>query len=428
MRILFASLPAEGHFNPLTGVAQHLAGRGHDVRWYVGPEYQRKTDALGLPSFPYRRATEVTGDNINTLFPDRARLKGPKLISFDLDTFFVANVEEHFADIVEIREEFPFDLFFCDGGLYVEKLVAERLGVPVFAIGLTAVLPDADSPPPFFGLRPARTVVGRTQHRVVQGMLTSTMKRGVAHYNKILARHGLDPIPTDGFPHVPMASATRVFLNGAPGLEFPGYRPPGNARFVGPLDPASAGPRVDVPLPEAITDPAATVVAVSQGTVDNADIDKLIAPTLEAFAGGPYVVVATTGGVDTAGLRGRFGASNVVVEDYLPYAALFPHVDVFVSNGGWGSVVAALRHGVPVVGAGKREGKNDVNARLGHNGLGVDLRTERPKPGRIRSAVEQVLADDRIAANVARLRAELDAYDPLSTIADDVEAEASTRT
>jgi len=40
-----------------------------------------------------------------------------------------------------------------------------------------------------------------------------------------LAEHGVAPIPLDGFPHAPLASARRVFLNGSPGLEFPGYRP-----------------------------------------------------------------------------------------------------------------------------------------------------------------------------------------------------------
>ena len=37
MKFLFASLPADGHFNPLTGIAVHLRDRGHDVRWYAGP-------------------------------------------------------------------------------------------------------------------------------------------------------------------------------------------------------------------------------------------------------------------------------------------------------------------------------------------------------------------------------------------------------
>jgi UDP:flavonoid glycosyltransferase YjiC (YdhE family) len=416
MRILFASMPADGHFNPLAGLAAHLSALGHDVRWYAGPEYGRKLEALGMGHFPYRRATEITAANLNDLFPERATLRGPKLISFDLEKFFVANVNNHFQDIVDIRAEFPFDVMVCDGAMYVEKLVAERLGLPVFAVGLTTVMPDRQSPPPFFGLRPARTVLGRSVHRVVRRMLASAMKRGVLTYNEVLATHGLAPIPLDGFPHAPMASARRVFLNGSPGLEFPGYRPFGNAEYVGPLMPAHVRSGPDMPLPQSVLDPSAKVVAVSQGTVDNSDPTKLIVPTLEALEGGPYVVVATTGGAKTLELRERFAAPAVVIEDFIDYDALFPHVDVFVTNGGFGSVLAAMRHGVPVVGAGKTEGKGDINARVGYNHLGVDLRTERPKPARIRAAVHRVLTDPTVATNVDALRRELASYNPVTHI------------
>jgi UDP:flavonoid glycosyltransferase YjiC (YdhE family) len=416
MRILFASMPADGHINPLTGIAQQLMERGHDVRWYAGPEYGPKLEALGMTYFPYRRATEVTGGNLNDLFPERARLRGPKLISFDLEKFFVSNVEQHFLDIVEIRSEFAFDVFFCDGAVYAEKLVAEVLGVPVFATGLTTVMPNPQGPPPFFGLRPARTVVGRTVHWAVRRMLVSTMKSGVASYNQILATHGLAPIAKDGFPQEPLASARRVFLNGSPGLEFPGYRPVANAEYLGALVPARRPGAVEMPLPAAVVRPDTTVVAVSQGTVDNTDPTKLIIPTLEALKDAPYVLVATTAGVQTAELRERFAAPNVFIEDFIDYDRLFPHVDVFVTNGGFGSVLAAMRHGVPVVAAGKTEGKNDIDARVGYNRLGVDLRTERPRAARIRAAVARVLSDPTYRTNVDALRAELDAFQPMARI------------
>jgi UDP:flavonoid glycosyltransferase YjiC (YdhE family) len=416
MKILFASLPADGHFDPLTGIATHLAGRGHEVAWYAGPRYARKVDALGLTCLPAVRATEITGENLHDVFPERARLRGPKRLSFDLEKLFVANVEHHFLDIMELRATYPFDVFFCDGAMYVERLVAEKLGVPVYATAFAAVIPDDRGPPPFFGLRPARSAVGSAVHGVVRRLLAHAMKRGVTTYNDVLAAHGVAPIPRDGFPHAPMASARRVFLNGVPGLEFPGYEPPANAEFVGALVPARGVLAQNVALPACILDARAPVVAVSQGTVDNTDPTKLLVPTLQALAHGPHVVIATTGGVQTAELRRRFPTANVVIEDFVDYDTLFPHVDAFVTSGGHGSMLAALRHGVPVVGAGTREGKNDNNARIDHNRLGVDLRTERPRPARIAAAVARVLGDREIAGNVARLRAELDAYDPMAII------------
>ncbi len=83
MKILFATMPFDGHFNPLTGVAMHLKAAGHDVRWYAGPSYAAKLERLGIPHFPFQRATEINQDNIGELFPERAKLRGPALIRFE---------------------------------------------------------------------------------------------------------------------------------------------------------------------------------------------------------------------------------------------------------------------------------------------------------------------------------------------------------
>lgn len=139
-------------------------------------------------------------------------------------------------------------------------------------------------------------------------------------------------------------------------------------------------------------------------------------PAIEALKDGPYLVVATTGGQHTDELRAPYPQGNVVIEDFVDFDLLFEHADAFVCNGGFGSVQLALRHGVPVVGAGTREGKNDINARLAYHGYGVNLRSERPKPRRIARAVARVATDRTIAANVARVRAELESYRPLELI------------
>jgi UDP:flavonoid glycosyltransferase YjiC (YdhE family) len=254
------------------------------------------------------------------------------------------------------------------------------------------------------------------------------MKAGTTHYNQILARHGIAPIRPDGFPHEPMLRTTRVFLNGSPGLEFPGYRPLPNAEYVGPLTPARQATSPGTPLPAVVLETSRKVVAVSQGTVDNTDPGKLIIPTIQALKDSGYLVVATTAGAHTQDLRGRFPEPNVVIEDFIDYDDLFPHVDVFVTSGGFGSNLAAFLHGVPVVGAGKREGKNDINARVGHNRLGIDLRSEHPKPAKIRQAVHTLLEDPTYAEKVADLRAELHAYNPMQTIENAIlPASATTR-
>ncbi len=63
---------------------------------------------------------------------------------------------------------------------------------------------------------------------------------------------------------------------------------------------------------------------------------------------------------------------------------------------------------MPILAAGSTEGKNDINARLGHLDLGVDLRTQRPTPGRIAAGLERLLADETFRDNVVRLGLEFD--------------------
>ena len=115
MKFLFAAVPADGHFNPLTGLAMHLKSSGHDVRWYAGPSYIPKVERLGIPVYPYKRANEITGDNLSELFPERVKLHGPALIRFDGKHMMVINTGNYFEDIQEIDRSFPFDVLICDG-------------------------------------------------------------------------------------------------------------------------------------------------------------------------------------------------------------------------------------------------------------------------------------------------------------------------
>ena len=47
------------------------------------------------------------------------------------------------------------------------------------------------------------------------------------------------------------------------------------------------------------------VVHVTQGTIDNADLGRLLEPTIDALGGEDVIVVATTGGRDVSDSRCR---------------------------------------------------------------------------------------------------------------------------
>ena len=173
-----------------------------------------------------------------------------------------------------------------------------------------------------------------------------------------------------------------------PGFEFPRDIPP-SVHFVGtpPIIPNQA------PLPSWAheLDGSRKVVLVTQGTVANHDFGLLIGPTLAALANEPDVlVVVTAGGRPVDAIPGPIPA-NARLASYLPFEWVLPKVDVFVTNGGYGSVNQAMSFGIPLVTAGLTEDKADVNARVAWSGVGIDLATNEPTPEALREAVRTVL-------------------------------------
>ena len=206
------------------------------------------------------------------------------------------------------------------------------------------------------------------------------------------------------------------------GFEYPRRDLPASVRFVGPIL-APPSTRFDRPAWWDELGAGRPVVHVTQGTLDNADPGRLLRPTIEALAGDDLLVVATTGGPDPDPLRAALPA-NVRVERFIPHDLLLPHVDVMVTNGGYGGVQAALAHGVPLVVAGDSEDKPEVAARVHWSGVGVDLRTGRPSPARLAEAVRRVVARPAYAARARALQAEIQRTRPLDTIAEVLLGEA----
>lgn len=419
MRILFACVPADGHFNPLTGLAVDLRARGHDVHWYTGSTLGGRVERLGAEFHPYRRAREITGENLPALFPERARLRGPALIRFDGEKVFLANVQAYVEDLREIDHSWPFDVLFCDSAFFGARPVKELLGKRVLALdaGWESMADDPLVPPPFLGLPPARSRARRLAYRVLKAAMDRMVGRHLsAAYNAALTAVGAKPISGSVFDDTER-TADILFRNGVPGLAYPRAHPAANARFLGACLPYR-DPGRPVPAPLDPSDGRRTVL-VSQGTVDNHDADKLIVPTLKALSGSGFRVLVATGSAGLARrLRPLHARPDVVIEDWIDFDAVLPQVDVFVCNGGSGSLLAALRHGVPLVVAGTREGKNDNNAHIAFHRLGVDLRTEHPSPAAVRTAVARVIVDPAYRRRAERVGREIAAYRPHDIVAD----------
>jgi UDP:flavonoid glycosyltransferase YjiC (YdhE family) len=420
VKILLASQAIAGHFNPMTGIGVRLAQAGHDVAWYTGSAYSRKLQELGIRHYPFDRAIEHTADNLGELYPERARLKGPAAIRFDLERIFAGNTSSFFEDIREIHDGFPFDAIVVDGSMLVQRLVSTILGKPVvsfFAIG--NMESDALVPPMFFGFLPARTLPQKLLHagaRLLSEQLVLrparvSYTRQLEHYGLLTPKGG--PITDETYRW-----SDAVIQTGTASLDFPRRNVNPKVRYVGALLPYRADSAADA-VPDSAPDVSsaerprryARTVVVTQGTVDNKDHGKLIVPAIEALKDTDTLVIVATGGVGTRELRQRYPLPNVVVEDFVDFDRAFASTDVFVTNGGFGGVLLSLSHGVPVIAAGINEGKSDVNARVEYAGVGINLRTESPSTEALAAAVQKVFSDPAWKARAQAMREQFEAED-----------------
>jgi UDP:flavonoid glycosyltransferase YjiC (YdhE family) len=173
-------------------------------------------------------------------------------------------------------------------------------------------------------------------------------------------------------------------------MDYPRRSWPPQVRFVGALLPAPPSASSGLPPFWDEVRAAQRVVLVTQGTVAT-DPRQLIAPTLRALADEPdTLVLAVPVHGDARARLPQPLPANARVAPFTPFGTLLPHVDVMVTNGGFGGHLAALPEGVPLVVAGGTEDKPEVARRVDYTGVGVDLRTPSPTPSQVRDAVRRV--------------------------------------
>ncbi len=411
-KVLFANFAADGHFNPLTGLAFHLKQEGYDVRWYSSRTYENKIGKLGIPFFPFKKAKEIIDGDVDRAFPERTKIKGLiKKMNFDIINAFILRGPEFYADLLDIKQSFDFDVVVCDCAFTAIPFITDKMNIPAISIGvLPLVETSKDLPPTGIGMEPSYSYFGKLKQAVLRYVANNIL---FSKSNKVL-HTTLDEY---GIPHhkesvfdIAVKKATLLLQSGTPGFEY--YRSDlgKNIRYIGAVLPYQSAKKKDQWFDERLNR-YNKVVLVTQGTVEK-DYEKLLAPVLQAYQSSDVLVVCTTGGSGTYELRKRYPSDNIIVEDFIPFADVMPYTDVYISNGGYGGVMLGIENELPMVVAGVFEGKNEINARIGYFKLGVNLKTEKPKPEQLKKAVDEVLNNPVYKQNVVILNKEFKRYDP----------------
>lgn len=411
-KILFANVPADGHFNPLTGLAAHLKNIGCDVRWYTSTRYQPKIERLGIPFYPLQKALDLGAGDPSSIFPERDQIKSQVgKLNFDIVNVFIKRGPEYYEDILDIYLTFSFDLLIADLTFTGLPFVTDLMKIPAIAVGIVPITKTSrDLPPAGLGMTPSAGIVGRVKQSFLRWAAVHVLfAKSNNVMRQVLGEHGITTQADSVFDLV-VEKSSLVLQTGSPSFEYERSDLDPKYKFVGPLLPHSQKKTGTRWTNEKLSR-YNKVVLVTQGTVEG-DVNKIIAPTLSAFENTDVLVIATTGGSGTEELRRRFSADNLIIEDFIPFDEVMPFAQVYITNGGMGGVMLGFQHGLPQLVAGVHEGKNEINARIGYFQYGINLKTETPKPEQIRQAVKEILRNPLYKRNVERLRKELAGYDP----------------
>lgn len=143
------------------------------------------------------------------------------------------------------------------------------------------------------------------------------------------------------------------------------------------------------------------------GTAGNAPED-LIIPAMAAIANQPDLLVVVTTGKAVSDSLGQVEIpKNVRVEQFIPFNALLPHVDIMITDGGYNGVQMALAQGIPLIVSGNSEDKPEVCARVAWSGAGIRLKSHPPKPRQVQQAIQEILSEPQYRQNAERLQAEI---------------------
>jgi MGT family glycosyltransferase len=393
MKIIFASTPATGHLNPLLAIGRILIADGHEVVGLTGTALRDRVESIGANFRPLPAAADFDAQDIHSRIPELKNTPpGPEWLRIAIERLFVDSIPAQHQGLIEALSDFPADVIIGDDMFFgaLPMLLGPRSKRPPIVLCGTSLLHwrREDGAPHFIGLPPAVTPEQRDVYAAIAREFDQIVDQPVARrLNPILDDFGVGPLSTTPLDSVVELADAYMQLT-VPSFEFPRDIPAG-VRFIGtpPIIPNQA------PLPPWAheLDGSRKVVLVTQGTVANHNFDLLISPTLAALANEPdLLVIVTAGGRPIEAIPGSIPA-NARIASYLPFEWLLPKVDVFVTNGGYGSVNQAMSFGIPLVTAGLTEDKAGVNVRVAWSGVGIDLAANQPTPQALRAAIRTVL-------------------------------------
>lgn len=399
-RVLFACWPFEGHVFPQMSMAIALRERGAEVAFYTGVSKRELIEDQGFEVFPFDRVQPVW-ERVH----GRSAAGPRELVQLLRDSreWIVGTIPDQVADLQQVVSDFKPDVLGAEASMWGPLLVlSELLPVPVALVSplIGAGVPGPDAPPPG-----GRAPIGSTRARALNwavGRVTRLVTRPMRQrVDAIRADHRLPPMGCS--VHAFFGRLPLYLVLSVPELDFNRRDLPSTIHYVGacvwhPPEAPGSSEWLDA-LPR-----GRPWVHVTEGS-SLSENPLVLRAAAQGLAGAPIEAILTTGRLGAAQLRSLgTPAANVHMASWLSHDVLLPRCSAIVTTGGMGTVMAALRAGVPLVVVPSAFDQAGVAERVVAAGVGVRLAPRRCTADSVRAAVNQVLDDPRYRRNARRAR------------------------
>jgi len=415
-KIIVLIEPVDGHFNPFIPILKQLVARKHEIICITGRKFKSKVEKIGISFHPLPVKWDPQEQEVYDFFPELKNKKGLAQIKYYLKHIMYDQIPDVIEDLNNVLKQFPADVIISDTFMVASNWISELNGPASIRLSVLPLsLPGENIAPFGLGLLPGKTFLTKSRNKLLNIIFEKLLFKDVQdHINAI--RKQLSLAIFDRYFFIKgYEIPTLVLHTSIPSFEYPRERTPDNLQFIGPVLLAT-DPEYQLPEWWHTMDKSMPIVLLNQGTVAK-NLDDLINPAIDALkdeAVNVIIVPAIENELPNL-------PENMYAERYIPFGNLLPHIDIMISNGGFGATQNALAHGIPLIIAGATEDKMEVAARVEYSGAGINLRKQSPSSLEIKNAVNCLLTDSSFKQKATELQSEFSKYDAVTLAVQSIE-------
>lgn len=407
----------------ITTIAEGLVQLGYPVHFLTGPDFKDDIESIGATYVP------IEGKGPGLMSPEDMQkfltLQGAELEIFAFNTIFSDTIPAQHRTLqrtfTSIREQhgvhqpliYLFDFSF--GGLAPIQHGAPGIRPnAAIAIGVAPYPGASNDTFPFqSGKHPDTSADAAQIHFEAQQAQYAGYpdREWNAHVKEVLRAMGATGEPNSLFDM--FADAGDMYLQyGVPGFEYPRSDLRDRMRFIGAPVAVGIAERALPSWWDEVLEAkkgGKTVVAVTPSSVifDN---NVLIVPALEALRDrDDVIVIATLVNSDVDSLDFDI-PQNARVAKFIPLDLALPHVDVLITNGGYGTVQQAVKAGVPMIVSGVGQDKLHTGGIINYVGNGIYEAVHQTDKEMLKRAFEEMMRNDSYRAKSEALAKEYKEY------------------